>query len=416
MRGLLARASLALLLGASTVAACSGDEGTGSAAPPGNNTGSSGAYDGGSDGIGASATGGKSSMTNGGAPSEGGARSEAGMSASSGAPAGGGSEVAGAGNGADLGTAGVGGGGASEPEPGPPDLITATGGPWPDSFTGTCINATKVTTCPQEADPLFGQDGTYRLNVPTYKTTSTTLTDSVTGLVWQRLPEQAGKTQAEAVAYCDALSLAGQNDWRLPTRLEAVSILDEGRITSGCMPPAVPQESLGTKWTASPTGTSASQYFSMNEEYGAWTVAVADSKFAARCVRGTPPAGVRSVDTDVTTDAMTKLVWQTTMLDATLVNWQDALAYCEGLSHAGKDDWRLPNIKELATLVDESATAAPVLYADLGGTATQYWSSTPAPTFGSERFSYALEVTFGSSPSLKTSDSAAAARCVRSAD
>jgi hypothetical protein len=337
---------------------------------------------------------------------------EAGSMASAGTPASGGSESAGAGPGATGGA----GGDVSAPQPGPPDLITAMGGPWPDSFTGTCIDATKIAICPQKDDPLFGQDGTYRINVPTYKTTSTTLTDSVTGLVWQLSPEQAGKTQAEAAAYCDALSLAGQSDWRLPTRLEAVSILDEGRINIGCMPPTVPQETLGAKWTASPTGTNAGQYFAMDDLYGTWTVAVGDTKFPARCVRGTSPSGARSVDTDVTTDAMTKLAWQTTSLDDTLVSWQGALAYCEGLTHAGKDDWRLPSIKELATLVDESAAQAPVLYADLGGTATRYWSSSPAPTFGSERFSYALEVTFGASPSLKTSDAAAAARCVRSSD
>lgn len=416
MRGLLTRAGLALLLGASVAAACSDDGGTGPAAPPeSNDAGSSGANDGGRDGVGASPTGGKSSTSNGGVPNEAGETNQAGSMASAGTPASGGESAAGAGAGAAPGVAGA-GGDMSEPEPGPPDLITATGGPWPDSFTGTCINATKVATCPQEADALFGQDGTYRLNVPTYKTTSTTITDSVTGLVWELKPEQTGKTHAEAIAYCDALSLAGQNDWRLPTRLEAVSILDEGRITSACMPPTVPQETVSTKWTASPTGTSAGQYFAMNEELGAWTVAVDDTKYQARCVRGTSPSGARTADTDVTTDAMTKLVWQTTSLDATLVSWQGALAYCEGLSHAGKDDWRLPSIKELATLVDESAAAAPVLFADLGGTATQYWSATPAPTFGSERFAYGLEVAFGSSPSLKTSEAAAAARCVRSAD
>jgi hypothetical protein len=234
--------------------------------------------------------------------------------------------------------------------------------------------------------------------------------------VWQLSPEQTGKTQAEAFAYCDGLSLAGQTDWRLPTRLEYVSVLDEGRLNGGCMPSAVPQASLGAHWTASATGTAASQYFVMNDLYGAWTVAVAETKLTARCVRGAALSGSRNAATDFVTDSMTGLVWQSSALVDSFVSWQDALAYCEGLTHADKDDWRLPSIKELATLVDESAVQAPVLYADLGGAASPYWSSTPAPTFGSERFAFALDTTFGSSPSIKMSELGAAARCVRTAD
>jgi hypothetical protein len=33
-------------------------------------------------------------------------------------------------------------------------------------------------------------------------------------------------------------------------------------------------------------------------------------------------------------------------------HWQQALAYCEGLELTGHDDWRLPNAKELQSIVD----------------------------------------------------------------
>ena len=34
------------------------------------------------------------------------------------------------------------------------------------------------------------------------------------------------------------------------------------------------------------------------------------------------------------------------------LNWEEAIDFCEGLRYAGKDDWRLPNVKELHSIVD----------------------------------------------------------------
>ena len=355
-----------------------------------------------------------------------GGNAHAGNANDAGASNGGVANDAGAGNqSSDAGTGPEGGagshpeGGAAnmDPTPLPPDLITSNGGPWPDSLTGACSNAAKAVGCPQKDQPFFGQDGTYRINVPTYTTTVNTMKDSVTGLVWQINPDMIAKTQPDAVTYCADLTLAGQSDWRLPTRLEYVSVLDEGFGDGFAMPPGVPVDSTGTFWTASASATTVDVFFAVDDGAGVWNVATGTSTALARCVRGTAPSGALTVGTDVVTDSMTKLVWQSTELESDARNWQEALDYCETLSHAGKEDWRLPNIKELATLVDESATVAPVIAADFGASpATVYWSSTPARSFGGERFAIALETAFGISPSLKMTESAAAARCVRSAD
>jgi len=311
----------------------------------------------------------------------------------------------------------AGGAGGSEGGDTGPDLITSSGGPWPDSLTGACGSPNKATACPQLGEPFFGQDGTYRLNVPSYTATLTTLKDSVTSLVWELTPDASTKTQAQAVAYCDALQLAGQDDWRLPTRLEYVSVLDEGMGSGYGMPSAVSIDTVGAQWTASATGTAANQFFIVDDQFGAWTVGVDTTTLGARCVRGPVTGGSLQVESDVVTDTTTKLVWQVTALDTVARNWQEALDYCETLGHAGKEDWRLPNIKELATIVDETAAVAPVIRAEYGTSApAQYWSSTPSPTFGSEGFAFALETGVGYSLSLKMSDSAAAARCVRSQD
>jgi hypothetical protein len=59
-------------------------------------------------------------------------------------------------------------------------------------------------------------------------------------------------------------------------------------------------------------------------------------------------------------------------------SWQRALQYCEGLSLAGHTDWRLPNLRELYSIVDygklhPDESIDPVFGTTIGG---NYWSST----------------------------------------
>ena len=56
-----------------------------------------------------------------------------------------------------------------------------------------------------------------------------TLTDNVTGLIWQQDAPATTYAWPDAVAYCPTLTLAGHSDWRLPRRIELVSIVDTSR-------------------------------------------------------------------------------------------------------------------------------------------------------------------------------------------
>ena len=55
--------------------------------------------------------------------------------------------------------------------------------------------------------------------------------------------------------------------------------------------------------------------------------------------------------------------------------WCEALSYCENLSFAGHDDWRLPNVRELQSIVDYSG-ANPAIAPVFGAISGYYWSST----------------------------------------
>ena len=54
--------------------------------------------------------------------------------------------------------------------------------------------------------------------------------DRVTGLIWQRKLTEKFYTFQQAEGLCDRLELAGHRDWRLPSRIELVSLLDTTRI------------------------------------------------------------------------------------------------------------------------------------------------------------------------------------------
>lgn len=57
-------------------------------------------------------------------------------------------------------------------------------------------------------------------------------------------------------------------------------------------------------------------------------------------------------------------------------NWQNAINHCESLELDGKDDWRLPNINELKSIIDYTRYG-PAINSAFKDTATgYYWTST----------------------------------------
>ena len=111
-------------------------------------------------------------------------------------------------------------------------------------------------------------------------------------------------------------------------------------------------------------------------------------------------------------DTRTYLQWQDDYSDnggeIKSSNWSDAIDYCENLSLNSHDDWRLPNLNELLTLVDYNKSS--IVYPDAFETQSDdpYWSSS------SNTKTYKYLVLFGSGHSASASDgSLYAVRCVR---
>lgn len=115
--------------------------------------------------------------------------------------------------------------------------------------------------------------------------------------------------------------------------------------------------------------------------------------------------------TGIVTDSSTGLEWQDNTL-GTRVSWQSAIDTCESLSLGSHEDWRLPNIIELSSLVDDTKYAPSIddifSFTQQNGT---YWSST---SFLNAR--YAWYVNFATGVSLtyaKFTNNINTYRCVR---
>ena len=74
-------------------------------------------------------------------------------------------------------------------------------------------------------------------------------------------------------------------------------------------------------------------------------------------------------------DTSTGLMWQQAGSSSSM-DWEDALAYCEGLNLGGYSDWRLPTFKELHSLVDYSRYRPAINTTYFPNNASEYWSST----------------------------------------
>ena len=77
---------------------------------------------------------------------------------------------------------------------------------------------------------------------------------------------------------------------------------------------------------------------------------------------------------DRVTDTETGLQWQND--DKIEMNWREAIEYCEDLDFGEYSDWRLPNKKELHSIVDYK-TCYPSTGSVFDDTASKYyWTST----------------------------------------
>lgn len=200
-----------------------------------------------------------------------------------------------------------------------------------------------------------------------------TITDNITGLIWQGTVDAAAAwlSHEQADAYCQDQG----GGWRLPTRLEMVSLIDftvamPGPTINQTYFPNTPSEPFWTGSSFNGAGTWWEVYFISGLTYPV------GGKTQIRCVRQ-PVQQCHAMHYQVIAgglvyDWTTGLTWQQT--DAGSRTWDDALSYCPTLG-AG---WRLPSLTELQTIVDESKADVAIDSGAFPNTPHEgFWTSSP---------------------------------------
>lgn len=257
---------------------------------------------------------------------------------------------------------------------------------------------TKQTTCYASSSGAAaacsgsGQDADHTGNAPSYSVDSSgkLVTDKVTGLVWLRSSDTNGdgkvdysdkQSPAEAASYCSGLALGGHS-WRLPSLKELYSLIlfsgkdassYTGSDTSGLTPFIDPafdwafgdltagdriidaQYASATNYVSTTMGGSPTM-FGVNFVDGRIKgYPLYNKKYYVRCVTGNGGYGVNHFSDNgngTISDRATGLMWE--QGDHAAQSWDAALATCAAATTGGHSDWRLPDAKELQSILDYS--------------------------------------------------------------
>jgi hypothetical protein len=113
-----------------------------------------------------------------------------------------------------------------------------------------------------------------------------TLTDSRTGLTWQKIGPAEGMTWEEALKHCDSLWLAGQNGWRLPNIKELRSLSDD-RLTQPSLDRKLfPHAESTAYWSSTTQSNRAERAWYVDFTTGLVTYADKTERLLVLAVRG----------------------------------------------------------------------------------------------------------------------------------
>jgi len=264
--------------------------------------------------------------------------------------------------------------------------------PIPDTGQTKCYDNSQEITCPNPGEPFYGQDGNYTCNPHSYNMLASGIMvqDNVTGLIWENKTDDGTihdkdntynwyDAQDVFIATLNNDNFGGHSDWRLPTIMELSFLVDRDKDYPSINTTYFPNTVSSYYWSSTTDAGDPSGAWDVSFYSGYVLYDVKSDDYYVRAVRsgqcGEFGNFVANGDGTVT-DMETGLMWQQGTAPS-IYSWQEALFYCENLTLASHNDWRLPNVNELHSIVDYS-TYDPSINTDYfpNTESSGYWSST----------------------------------------
>lgn len=226
-----------------------------------------------------------------------------------------------------------------------------------DTGIKTCSNATQNgLPCPVAGFP--GQDAEYGTNsfnftkldaagnaLPVTATNHSCVRDNVTGLIWEVKANDGGlrdkdntysfNSTAQFAEQVNATGLCGFNDWRVPSPQELVGIVDYSSLNPKIDANYFPDDTWGGYyWTTAGHMVYGDVAWSVDFHEGYVDPCYTDVNNSVRLVRGKSNGS--------------GLIWGESLYGMT---WEQALNAAKNSTFNGYSDWRVPNVKEMQSIL-----------------------------------------------------------------
>lgn len=288
---------------------------------------------------------------------------------------------------------------------------------FPDAGNIHCYDRQGKEIFPKPEDELWGQNGCFVINPMSFtklgnkgkaladsadwKNGYRMAQDNNTGLVWEiKSPNPKDinyfqdkynwkEAQNKFIKELNKKKYGGFSDWRLPNKDELRSIIDYN-----CAGPAVdqwyfPNTMSDFYWTAVPYNMQKPFIWGIFFGLGSGICYTPQSQRYVRAVRAGKSKLFGKQDLSrfkdngdgTVTDVLTGLMWQ--QGENERMDWYSALKSCKEMKLAGHSDWRLPNLKELNSILNLDYTGGWWYFKDffpakgLQPPLLHYFSSTP---------------------------------------
>ncbi len=274
-----------------------------------------------------------------------------------------------------------------------------------DTAQNTYWNNTTEIPAPKEGEAFYGQDAQNTINTPSYKNNGNgTITDNVTGLMWTQTPDlnkdgtinSSDKlTLSKATSGASDVNIGDYTDWRLPTIKELYSLINFNGIDGKLDDSTGAKPFIDTNYFKFGYGDTSADERNIDAQFATQTVyvdkifigfqtmfgvnfadgrikgygttvsisGITESKFYVYYVRGNKSYGVNDFKDNkdkTVSDLATKLMWSKDD-SGTGMNWEESLKWVQTKNkenYLGYNNWRLPNAKELQSIVDYSKSPA----------------------------------------------------------